>query len=918
MKAKSKAVIKNRAGINKNKQKDEVLRERDKLYRATLDNMLEGCQIIGHDWRYLYLNSAAEVNNRRPNQELLGNKYMDVWTGIESTHVFAVIKRCMEERVASRLENKFVYPDGAIGWFDLSIQPVPEGVFILSIDVTERKQAEKQIVQMNRLYTTLSQVNQTVVHAKDQDELYRSICDIAVKFGEFSLAWVGLLDEASGDVRPVTANGLEITQWPFPTINIHRGALKDGLTAIAIRTSKVVTSENIQTDKRLQNTYNQIEEYTYHSSAVIPFRSRGKTMGIVSLVSPEIGFFKAEEEIHLLEEMGLDISFALDNMEVEQTQAYLAAIVESSNDAILTKDLNGIITSWNKGAEGIFGYTADEIIGQSIQRLIPPERVEEEEQILNRIKQDQPVRHFETARLGKDGKQIEVSLTVSPVKNSTGKLVGTSKIMRDITERKQVEEQIRNLAKFPDENPFPVLRINGNGIILYANQASQPILEEWKSAIGQKAPAFWLKKVDEALTIRSQQDVDVTISDRIFSFIITPVFSEGYVNLYGRDITERKRAEENLRESEERFRSTFEQAAVGIAHISIEGKFLRINQRFCNMVGYTQEEMLALTFQDITHPDDLETDLRFVRQVLADEIKTYSIEKRYIRKDHSIIWINLTMSLVRDESGVPRNFISVVEDITKRRQAEEEVQKLNTTLEQRVIERTAQLAAINKELEAFSYSVSHDLRAPLRGIDGWSQALLEDYGAQLDEQAHQYLDRVRSETQWMGSLIDDLLELSRITRADMNKVQVDLSAITRTIASRLKEGESQRQIEFAIQSNLSAWGDPRLLEVVLTNLLNNAFKFTGKIPQARIEFGQTEMDGQHAFFVRDNGAGFDMAFAKKLFSPFQRMHKASEFPGTGVGLATVQRIVHRHGGRIWAESVVDAGATFYFTLEVNK
>ncbi len=167
-------------------------------------------------------------------------------------------------------------------------------------------------------------------------------------------------------------------------------------------------------------------------------------------------------------------------------------------------------------------------------------------------------------------------------------------------------------------------------------------------------------------------------------------------------------------------------------------------------------------------------------------------------------------------------------------------------------------------------------------------------------------------------MIDDLLQLSRITRADMNRMQIDLSAIAQSIASRLQEGESQRQIEFVIQSDLSAWGDPRLLEVVLTNLLNNAFKFTSKIPQAHIEFGQTEMDGQRAFFVRDNGAGFDMAYAKKLFSPFQRMHKASEFPGTGVGLATVQRIVHRHGGRIWAESAVDAGATFYFTLEENK
>jgi light-regulated signal transduction histidine kinase (bacteriophytochrome) len=225
------------------------------------------------------------------------------------------------------------------------------------------------------------------------------------------------------------------------------------------------------------------------------------------------------------------------------------------------------------------------------------------------------------------------------------------------------------------------------------------------------------------------------------------------------------------------------------------------------------------------------------------------------------------------------------------------------------------LESANKELEAFSYSVSHDLRAPLRGIDGWSLALLEDYGSQLDGQAKTYLERVRSETQRMGQLIDDLLQLSRLTSAEMSIQRVDLSAIAGTIAAHLQEAQPERQVEFVIQPGLQATGDPQLLEIVVTNLLDNAFKFTGKTQQARIQFGQTEIEGQPAFFVRDNGAGFDMALAKKLFGTFQRLHKASDFPGTGVGLTTVQRIVHRHGGRIWAEAAVNQGATFYFTLE---
>ena len=218
-------------------------------------------------------------------------------------------------------------------------------------------------------------------------------------------------------------------------------------------------------------------------------------------------------------------------------------------------------------------------------------------------------------------------------------------------------------------------------------------------------------------------------------------------------------------------------------------------------------------------------------------------------------------------------------------------------------------------MDAFSYSVSHDLRAPLRGIDGWSLALLEDYGGQLDEQGKEYINRVRAETQHMGELIDDLLKLSRITRAEMSTDQVDLSALARSIAARLQAGEPQRQVEFIIQNDLQAKADARLMDVALTNLLGNGFKFTGKTPGARIEFGQMNLEGERVFFVRDNGAGFDMAYAKKLFGAFQRMHKTSEFPGTGIGLATVQRIIHRHGGRVWAESAPSGGATFFFTIE---
>jgi light-regulated signal transduction histidine kinase (bacteriophytochrome) len=207
------------------------------------------------------------------------------------------------------------------------------------------------------------------------------------------------------------------------------------------------------------------------------------------------------------------------------------------------------------------------------------------------------------------------------------------------------------------------------------------------------------------------------------------------------------------------------------------------------------------------------------------------------------------------------------------------------------------------------------LRAPLRGIDGWSQALREDYYDRLDDRGREYIDRVRAEAQRLGRLIDDLLKLSRVTRAEMQQERVNLSGLAQAIVTRLRQLEPDRTVEFSLQPDLAVVGDPDLLEAALSNLLDNAFKFTGWRTAAHIEFGQIDMQGQRTFFVRDNGAGFDMAYAQKLFGAFQRLHKSSDFPGTGIGLATVQRIIHRHGGRIWAESAVDQGATFYFTLE---
>jgi PAS domain S-box-containing protein len=327
------------------------------------------------------------------------------------------------------------------------------------------------------------------------------------------------------------------------------------------------------------------------------------------------------------------------------------------------------------------------------------------------------------------------------------------------------------------------------------------------------------------------------------------------------------------------------------------------------LYGYSAAEAIGKTTDELVTTDRIGVTTESVSQSFA-ETGRWQGEVMQHNKNGQSLHLLCSAAFVRDAEGNPTGIISINRDISELKEHERQQEELNTILTKNM----DQLAIANNELESFSYSVSHDLRAPLRGIDGWSQALLEDYGDQLDAQAHQYLDRVRSETKRMDLLIDAMLDLSRITRAEMRNQQVDLSTLAKTILTRLQRTEPQRKTEFTIQPGMVADCDLALLDIALSNLLGNAFKFTGKTLDSRIEVGQAEIAGERTFFVRDNGAGFDMSFAQKLFGAFQRMHKISDFAGTGVGLATVQRIINRHGGRIWAEAAVNQGATFYFTL----
>ncbi|WP_217808156.1 sensor histidine kinase [Oceanibacterium hippocampi] len=374
----------------------------------------------------------------------------------------------------------------------------------------------------------------------------------------------------------------------------------------------------------------------------------------------------------------------------------------------------------------------------------------------------------------------------------------------------------------------------------------------------------------------------------------------------------RREDELRIRDSEARFRTLLEAAPDSVVIIDPDGRIELVNAQTERLFGHPRDRLIGEPVEMLV-PD------RFRDRHIGHR-GTYLTEPRArpmgaalelfgLRSDGTEFPVAISLSPVQTADGTL--IVADIRDVTEQRQAELRIKELN----ERLFRDNAEIAAVNKELEAFSYSVSHDLRAPLRAIDGFSQALLEDCADGLDDTGRSHLNRVRQAAQRMGQLIDDLLKLSRVTRSDLSEEELDLSALARTVADTLRTAHPVDEAEIGIADGLSAVGDPRLLRIALENLFGNAWKFTAGRAPRKIEFGRAEHAGEPVYFIRDNGVGFDMTYADQLFRAFQRLHDARSFAGTGIGLATVQRIIHKHGGRIWAEAEVDKGATFYFTLQ---
>ena len=764
------------------------------------------------------------------------------------------------------------------------------GSVVVARDITERKRAERQLAQMARLYATLSQVNQAIVRAKEPAELYQSICDVAVKFGEFTLAWVGLLDEGSGDVRPVAGNGADVANWPFEMVSTHKGVSKNGLVATAIRSRKIAITGDIEFDEKMRSVLGQIEGRDYHAIAAIPFGPRGETFGVLVLVSRRAGLFKEASEIGLLEEMGLDISFALETMATEaereraeealsESEQQYRGLFESSpvpvslNEVIC--DAQGQPCDYrflyvNPALEQFMGMTAAKLAGHTILEVAP---------LVDRAMVDRCCRvaltgvpdYFEghSAGLNKD----HATTVYSP---RCGQFVT---FIVDITERKRAEEQIA------------------------ADAARLKLLANVSRAFGEAGPDY------QAVVDRVVREIAEVLADNSQIRLLSDDAERmELVGSYARD-PEISRA----------LRDMSAQIAVRTDDPGPVGRALNGDATLVSAVD--PKELLA------SYPPELRPVLeRFMprsfilvplrvdaRAIGALSLTRYRDEQPPFTEDD----LNLAQDLA-DRAALAiskaRLMTQVQHELVERRKAEAEVRALNESLERRVQDRTAALEVVNRELEAFSYSVSHDLRAPLRHMDGFSKILLDKYADQLDPEARRLLGIVVGSAQEMGVLIDDLLRFSRVARKDFERQPVDMDRLVRSVCVELRSAHPGRVIEFDVGTLCWVPGDQALLRQVWANLLGNAVKFTGQAETPRIEVRCERATGARRYTVRDNGAGFDATYADKLFQPFQRLHKASEFEGSGIGLAIVARIVQRHGGQVWAEGAPGAGATFGFSL----
>lgn len=639
---------------------------------------------------------------------------------------------------------------------------------------------------------------------------------------------------------------------------------------------------------------------------------------------------------------------AVDAVIAESERKY-RGMFNSLRDGILRVTMDGMIQETNERLETMLGYTSAELRQLSYQELAPDEWKAStqkiiQEQTIGRGYSDE----YEKEYLRKDGTRVPISVKSWLIKDEHGKNVGMWGIIRDISERKRLEAELHKYSvglenlvtertkelrqseerfrRAFNDSPFPMIIHAEDGEVVRINREWSeitgytheeiPTIEAWTLRAYGERKKYVKEDIEKLYGLEGRvKEGEYTVSTksgvvRVWDFSSAPLgkLPDGrrIVLSMAMDITERKKAEEALRLTQ----FSVDRAADSVLWIKQDARFIYANDQACKRLGYSREELLRMSVFDVDPVFPKEKWPEHWKEI--EQRGSFVFESKHRAKNGEIFPVDISVNLI--QHGDKKYNCVFARDITVRKKAEEEISRLNQELEIRVFQRTAQLEEANRELEAFSYSVSHDLRAPLRSMDGFSQAVLEDYQDKLDGKGKNYLARIRQAAQRMAELIEDLLNLSRVGRSAIRFEEVDLGILAKQIIEEMRAVDQGREVTATIGQNLVVQADGHLMRVLLDNLLRNAWKFTSKTENASITFDKTTIDGKQVFFVRDNGAGFDRHYVDKLFNSFSRLHSETEFPGSGIGLALVRRIVNRHEGKVWAQGAIGKGATFYFRL----